>query len=411
MRTFCAEREASTADAIAYAQLFIKSSSLSLEVRSVGRRVITTECRLVAPGGFSTVGRGKGVGQQSLASALFEALEHFYYEIEVKPIFAESFDPFSSRHNAAYAHASPDMSLFFSSGPAPLSVLRFKGIGIDDELIFPAILTDPKFRAPSAQENTFILQSGIYKYSSNSGTASGISRAEATLHGVLELIERDALGLAFVTSTLRRDPLPLRRFRPGTFPDELRSLQAEIESESGGAITTWDIACDTGIPVALCRLTIGRNSFFGSGASLRASYAVERAMLEALQVYHIQERFGPWLQMAKPCDPDRASLFQRCNLEGGVFLYRGGEIDVSFREEACVRNQNLEDQLRHIVVSLEAADVKVYARDIFADGLAVVQVVSPTLERCHLLSHGLPVAPGFRAKSVANRPKVGVWKH
>lgn len=399
------ERIDSPSMAIQAAMESLNASGFSVDLRSVGENISTTECLLRREDGRHSRGRGKGIGDQSLASAMFEAVEHFFYEHEDKTAISEEmrFDPVDTRHHGHYHLSSPDLSRFIRSEYAPLSCLTFEGLNEAGSISYPAILTDPKFIPPTKAEADWIEESGLYRYSSNSGTASGRSRSEALLHGVLEVIERDAVSLLLVRSVLRREAYPMRRIAQESLPAHIQALIHVASAECGGEISVWDITSDVELPAALCQLAIGELRFYGSGASLFAGYALERAILEAVQVFHIQKHFGPWLQIKRRVDIEAMSLMQRCNLEGGHFFPRGGEVITEFNPKSSeVEKTGIEQQIQLICSALKKRGIGVFAREIASEGFNVHQVIAPRLERCFLLSHGLPVAPSHRGKVAAN---------
>ena len=394
------ERSIDTDEAIERALSWASINGLDVFFRSTGSKIVTTECSLRKNGEREYIGRGKGLGRQTSASAIFEAVEHYYYDTESLNIVSSRFSPNAPSWRGAFEGSSPNFSLFNKGQILPLSCLEFIAVAEEWRIEFPAILTHPKFLAPNLAEGLFIEESGIYKYSSNSGTAAGISNNDALLHSLLELIERDALGLALVESTVRPSPKPMRRYLPASFSLDLRDIFAAIERETGGELTIWDITSDLGVPSALARVRVGGRDFFGSGASLSQGYAIRRAALESVQVFQIQCAFGPWLQLDRPLDPARMSLYQRCNLQGGIFMFRGGEICVDYCDDSFSVSTSIDDQIIYLERALTRMGIEVFYRQIYSSEVTVVQAVAPKLERFHLVTHGLPVAPGGRAKMV-----------
>src|SRR6185369_4693986 len=54
-----------------------RSEGLSLSLTRVGSRLTTVQCLLTNQSGVQSRGLGKGIGDQSTASAVFEAFEHY----------------------------------------------------------------------------------------------------------------------------------------------------------------------------------------------------------------------------------------------------------------------------------------------------------------------------------------------
>lgn len=126
-----------------------------------------------------------------------------------------------------------------------------------------------------------------YLVSSN-GLASGNDREEATLHGLCEVIERDALALLEA-----RDPAhSLRKERRVDWEDITdaltRSLCLQVY-EAGVDIHLFEITTDIGVPTYYCRMA-DRPEFTcdvipcdGSGCHPDKHLAMQRAVLEAAQ--------------------------------------------------------------------------------------------------------------------------------
>lgn len=125
-------------------------------------------------------------------------------------------------------------------------------------------------------------------WQSSDGLASGNTRKEAILHGLLERVERDALALWTVTSVSRRFS---RRIDPG------RAVSATLEDlftrvrNARLQLGLFDITTDLGIPCVAALLAPQELSggtryvdlTLGAGAALEPQSAIIRAVLEAVQ--------------------------------------------------------------------------------------------------------------------------------
>ncbi|MEP5969803.1 MAG: YcaO-like family protein [Sulfitobacter pontiacus] len=124
------------------------------------------------------------------------------------------------------------------------------------------------------------------------GLASGNTLAEAILHGLCELVERDALG-RFVFARLYGDageePL-IGQINPATVPPEAQTIMERIET-AGHSVKLFDHS-DIGLPVVSAYLTDPAYpgpegprtfTFFGFGCATSAKTALLRALTEAEQ--------------------------------------------------------------------------------------------------------------------------------
>ncbi|MCG8404284.1 MAG: YcaO-like family protein, partial [Phycisphaerales bacterium] len=236
----------------------------------------------------------------------------------------------------------------------------------------------------------------------------GSDEQEAKLHGVLELVERDALGICFAKHIFKKTPDPVRQVDMESLPYSIKRLARDVGSTSNAELTIWDITTDIDVACILCSLRCrnGRNfQFFGSGASLSRGYAVQRAILEALQGFHLQFEFGRKLQSELKPKP-RMTRRQMCDLDAGYFCYQGAEKLITYDQivqPGFVNGKSsVQQQLTRLVQHLASKGYHVYCRTIYNDRLCVVQSVAPKLERFYLLQHGVLVGPGNRAREARN---------
>jgi ribosomal protein S12 methylthiotransferase accessory factor len=112
---------------------------------------------------------------------------------------------------------------------------------------------------------------------STHGLASGSTVAEATLHGLLELIERDAYTFALARAAERLDP--------ATLPAALAEIRARLAAHD---IDSWWFVLRNPFGVAAVAVSLHdqhdpRLIVSGQGAHLSPAIAVARALTEALQ--------------------------------------------------------------------------------------------------------------------------------
>ena len=83
------ERDIAAAEAIERALKHCKDRRIEIAFDDLGHDHRTVFCRLSDTSGYVCVGMGKGFGAQSKASAIFEALEHYYHEHETEILCSE----------------------------------------------------------------------------------------------------------------------------------------------------------------------------------------------------------------------------------------------------------------------------------------------------------------------------------
>jgi len=128
--------------------------------------------------------------------------------------------------------------------------------------------------------------SGHFPISSN-GLASGNSRLEAIVHGLCEVIERDARTLFFLRSEAAQAQ---RRILNGSIDDEdCGALVRRLESR-GVSVALWDMTSDVGVACVLAAILENEDHEFhrqplsyGSGCHCDRRVALIRAVTEAAQ--------------------------------------------------------------------------------------------------------------------------------
>ncbi|MCT9089599.1 YcaO-like family protein [Streptomyces sp. ASQP_92] len=119
-------------------------------------------------------------------------------------------------------------------------------------------------------------------YDTSNGFALGQSPEEATLHGILEVVERDA----FLLTWYRRLVLPELVIGPAD--RALRDLVERVDIVTGFRVRLFWAALDTGIPVVLALAqrdaATGPCTFVSTGAGLDPRRAAESAIFEVAAI-------------------------------------------------------------------------------------------------------------------------------
>lgn len=259
------------------------------------------------PNGRSlSVSQGKGLTlAQAQAGALMESIETWH--AETPALDAHWATPKAAAGDPRYLDLR---SLSLPPGSrlrADLAIpwLPGRDLASGDEVMVPAELVELDTTRPAIEgRGCFTL--------TTSGLASGRTLAEAALHGLLELVERDA-----VTLWSLRDPLA----RAATRIDletvrlpELRGLLDRLRT-AGMLVAAWDVTSELGIPACLCHLMAERPGphdpgswEFGSACRPEPEAALMAALLEAVQARLTQisgSRDDIGRDRYAPIEPDR----------------------------------------------------------------------------------------------------------
>lgn len=389
----------------------LAASGYSVAFEDFGDGPFVSFCTIVRSNGAEVVGGGRSAIDQSTARliAAHEAVEHASlgydlshldrargYTGDVKATDLARFNspPFSRIIGEASISLTQD--LFYNDNLEAISVPRF--------------LYNPDFKYTGDELNC-IKKFDLGRYSTNSGVSCHKDITSAKLHGALEVIERDAIGLTILRSIIGH--YPLRQIRLSRTQPKIFDLSKTIQENLRCNVSVYDVtSCDIGIPVVLVGLTanelLGIISF-GSAASLDPSEALERALLEAVQILTVDRHFPE----ERPALPDQqGSLLYRACLEGGSFVPRREpetvEIDQfisGFTSTNCLYNNDNEACLKTMVSKVRKRGHEIYWRSLIspAKDTKVVATVFPSLERFHLLARGRWVIPGTRGQDELER--------
>jgi ribosomal protein S12 methylthiotransferase accessory factor len=351
------------------------------------------------------VASGKGRGTQGRASLLFEAIEHLQLSrCAHEDITHRDVRLLTMREVCAQPALANESHLRRMAGEfadVKAACLPFRSLLHDGEIFYPATMKNPSFAKASFSGDENQIYDSYLRYATNSGTASGMSPADATLHGLLEVIERDAVSLALIDwFVVDRPAAPKRRVSIDSLSPALRDLARHVERRLGQPPMLFDITTDLGVPVfmALPAADIGLLGLYGAGASLHPEYAAERALGELLQGTLIAKQRGvedvrrrrfqvisgwPRLQACFALDPESVAA--------------GAVESVSLRAPMEASRGSVDEQLLALARRLEEHGVPTFARPWTDDeATPVVCVVAPGLENFFVVLGGVPALPTGR---------------
>jgi YcaO-like protein with predicted kinase domain len=236
--------------------------------------------------------------------------------------------------------------------------------------------------------------SGCFPASSN-GLASGNNIIEAAVHGICEVIERDAISLwhQFGSSSIDRTAID-----PETIDDALCIETLGKLDAAGQNCFIWDITPDTGIPtyfsVIMDRNSHSRHIGVGSGSHLSREVALLRALHEAVQVrttYIVGARDDIRLDEYTPQGIDSKRQFFETFIGHSSF-------SADFSQTADLDADSVEEDLATLLSRLQSAGLaQVLQVDLRKSefDIAVVRIVVPGLEPPH---DDEGYVPGVRAR-------------
>ncbi len=238
-------------------------------------------------------------------------------------------------------------------------------------------------------------------FNSSNGLASGNHLLEAVLHGLLEVIERDALAQ---WGAEPGNSLPATRVDAESIAEPGCRALLQRFARAGVDVAVWDATSDLGVPTYACAISqrSARRGWHhpgvyrGFGCHLSPAVALDRALCEAAQsrltVISGSRDDNPAEVYAAHGAPERTAALREAYFDGAGQVAFGARADLasaSFEEDigyllAALRGAGLE---RVVVVDLTRPEL----------GIPVVKVVVPGL------GVGLHAPPGARARRAPAR--------
>jgi ribosomal protein S12 methylthiotransferase accessory factor len=208
------------------------------------------------------------------------------------------------------------------------------------------------------------------------GTGAGPTPAAALAHALLELVERDALGLWWKGGRRGR-AVDLRDPRLAEIARQLQSLRRDRRDRR-----TWflDISSDLAVPtvVALSDSVDGGQFAFGSGAALNLAAAARSALLELCQLELAYEIVR---QKIRESGQDALNAFDKAHLT------RANSIDTDRCEllkpsDAKTVSQNNDVSLSEVIQRAARLGIEIYSTDTTRPSwnIAAVRLIAPALQ-------------------------------
>jgi len=240
-----------------------------------------------AAAGAISIYSGKGVNETNARiSAIMESFERCLAEQPEVSINLPGVQPETQRVVNSYESLSEDYPALFPE--ALLLPQPFEEFSKIEWIMGHDIMNDIEVFVPAnAVFHPYDPGNGVKLFRSNTnGLASGNTIEEAVLHGLLEVIERDALSIAEYTHDPGREIVLSQS-------DGLNySLEKKME-EAGIKVKVWLLGSDIDIPTVVVALddTVLKDPallVMGAGSHLSPEIAVTRALTEAAQSRVVQ---------------------------------------------------------------------------------------------------------------------------
>lgn len=394
------EREKSLDEAESNFLSEMKKLQLHFDIRKMGHPPLeTVTCTLYCNHSQKKVaeGWGKGYEKQSILSAKFEALE----------LFTGQATNVSSPHKFFSLQEIPDLfpSIFpeflahdFPRRTEKMPWIQYYKYGSDEKVYIPAICTHPFYRfAPFPGDN--FSYDHLYLSITTNGIATGSTFTESLIHAILEVIERHSTSL-FLISTFIKGKNP-KIIDMNTLPKKQKEIADHLIRETGFNLTIFHMPNEMNLPSygAVLHRNDVKYPIKGYGASLDPSYAVQRAMLEAVEAYHADENhtemetvsalLAKWPILKKCAYFDLPHLIKKKCIEPVPF------------EESNLTFNSLQEYLMTILDRLKEADFSLYIHELYrSESLSTVRVIIPEAEEFFAVEKGLIVPIRSRGAAI-----------
>ncbi|WP_407547638.1 YcaO-like family protein [Streptomyces sp. Pv4-95] len=275
-----------------------------------------------------------------------------------------------------------------------------------DEVNIPLYLGAPWYAAPNGEAHRDRVGDetdyrALSRYSVSSGYGLAPTDDLATVHALLETVERDACSL--LTLRVLASGRPLSVVDPDLLPGHLALLRAHAEREAGVRIHLLDATSDLGIPTVLayCPPRDGVAYLRGQAAAFTFHQAVAGAVTELLETA-VARRHTP---------PEPIPL---SSLEPYPVLHRCARFDLTDALRTARRTPFLNsisppppgEELSVLIARLEAHGFRAHRRSMMpppragtpTTGLSLVHTVVPGLERFFAILKGALIVPGPRGR-------------
>lgn len=375
------ERSVSVEIAIILAEKFLESRNLRIELKSTSKidsyESTVIESKLLdSHGNTLSLASGKGLGIQSKASAIFEAIEHAVYDEKIETI-NQDFN--FTKLNNRYISKNDLLYKFLSEKYSNIRTVKFyeidKNFSLKENFIeYPAVLSNIKGMDDALKYENPQLNA----YNSTSGYACGTSIKDAILHSVHEIVERDAESQFILELSMGK-----RSYRCIKLSKE-HYLRKELECFPEENVQVYLLDSLAGYVV--CSHYKDKNcNVYGYGASGMLDIALERAITEMHQMIVAENRNITWE------DEGGVSLN---NLDRYPNMKNIAIQDFDLDKNNIISLEKINSPERNVIKDLRDVGLKAFARVVFNDkctGVSVVQVKIPGCESLGDLVFGVPM--------------------
>lgn len=343
-----------------------------------------------------SVSQGKGLDLDAArASGLMESIEQWHAEHIQRPLLLATAAELAQGHRLVELAGLPRLSIGTFHPHHKMLWIEGEELMHGGSLWLPFEVVHTDYTLPLPPGSGCFL-------TTSTGLASGNHRLEAVLHGLYEVIERDAVALWRAAGPTRRDQT---RLDLDSVDDPLcRDLLGRFD-RAGVAVGVWDASSDIGLPVFVAEVVDraphpGRVLYVsgGQGCHRARAIALTRALTEAAQ--------SRLTAISGSRDDVDRSFYERMRAPHRITaalqeIERGERSPCRFSDISDGSGESFDEDLGAVLVALRGAGLdQVVVVDLTRPEfeIPVIRVVVPGLES---MWEAPGYAPGPRALAAA----------
>lgn len=382
------EREFSPSVALLKIEKIIHSLNLSAVTHHIDKDKLVATAQLFDKN-HTLIEAGAGKGPNSLIGALAESIEH------LSTFQLNEDDRSIQRCGFIASQKAAECDGFLTSLPCRSELIdcfRLKTLNETEELLVPSTLLSPLLKADSSRNAGASMQF-LTRYSSNSGTAFGCTKAEALLHGINEVIERHVLSRFFMAICAIGPAMKLYSPSKDLLARSLQNNPSALERAHQLQIIIIKDVMNVYFSVAIPKSGPGEFhlSPIGSGCSLDICTAIQRATTEQFQVHELYDDAQEAIDRRTLAFLTNSSKLKHLvdlqpvkNTTPPILDSPLTNFTTSIHTQLDILKQNLSNTNRTIFHRVVAQ---------YSDNGIVCQAYIPGLERFNLIRNGYLVAP------------------
>lgn len=333
----------------------------------------------------NTISCGKGLENQSLASGLFEFLEHYIIENYSK---FDSYQPISNKLLELFNNENFINLLKNIENNKKFKSLEFKEINGENSFFLPLFLSFPNYIDEDIENEDF---DEAIQYVSNNGISIGVNKNEALLHSLCELIERNSLSHHYIDTFIMNKPYT--KIKKNSISSHLLKIIEIIEEEINSELEIIKLKNQFNLYTYLVypKNKEIRKFFKGSGCSISSEYALERSILECLQSFQV-------FTLDEQNEINyKESIYKEYKLNNYLKIlnldYGNNFKEIDF-EKNIINFSSLKEILDQIISTINEKGYKIFIKELFnKNNIVCLKVIIPNFEKFHLVAEGIAVLP------------------